>query len=50
MTAFLSVLWVAGFLAWITDRKWPWTDGPMALAAAVIAGLGAGIVLGAWAA
>ena len=46
--AFLTVCWLAGFVAWVTDRRWPWTETAAAFPAAIIAGLGAGIFLGAW--
>ena len=43
---FLTVLWAAGFVAWLLDvGRWPTA---VALPGAVVAGLGAGIVLGAW--
>ena len=44
---FLTILWLAGFVTWLT-RHWPWHDTAAALPAAIIAGLGAGIFLGAW--
>lgn len=47
--AFVTVLWLAGFVAWVTDRRWPWTQTAMAMPAAVVAGLGAGYFLAAWA-
>ena len=46
--AFLSLLWVAGFIAWVTDEIWPWTDTAAAVPAAVVAGLTGGIFLAAW--
>ena len=46
--AFLTVCWLAGFVAWVTDKTWPWTEGAAAVPAAIIAGLGAGILIGAW--
>ena len=45
---FLTVMFVAGMVAWITDRSWPWTDTAAAFPAAIVAGLGAGLFLGAW--
>ena len=45
---FLSLLWLAGFVAWVTDRRWPWTQAWAAIPAAVVAGLGAGLFIGAW--
>ena len=45
---FLTVLWLAGFIAWLTDRRWPWHDTPAAFGAVVIAGAGAGVLIGAW--
>ena len=43
---FLSVLWAAGFTAWLLDvGRYPTA---VILPGAVVAGLGAGIVLGAW--
>ena len=45
---FLSLLWLAGFAAWVTDRRWPWTQASAAIPAAVVAGLGAGLFIGAW--
>ena len=45
---FLSLLWLAGFVAWVTDRRWPWHDSAAALPAAIVAGLGAGLFIGAW--
>lgn len=45
---FCTILWVAGFLAWVTDGRWPWTDTAAAVPAAVVAGLGAGLFLAAW--
>ena len=45
---FLTVAWLAGLAAWLTDRRWPWHDTAAAFPAAIIAGLGAGIFLGAW--
>ncbi|MBP7973406.1 MAG: hypothetical protein KAZ48_11455, partial [Candidatus Nanopelagicales bacterium] len=47
---FLTVCWLAGFVAWVTDRRWPWTETAAAIPAAIIAGLGAGIFLAAWSA
>ena len=43
---FLSLLFVAGLIAWQLDldRK----DTPLVIAGTVIAGLGAGVFLGAW--
>ena len=35
MIAFLTVLWLAGFIAWLTDRRWPWHDTPAAFGAVV---------------
>lgn len=44
--ALLTVLWLAGFVTWLLDvGRWPTA---VALPGAVVAGLGAGIVLGAW--
>jgi len=44
--AFLTVLFVAGLIAWQLDldRK----DTPLVIVGTVIAGLSAGILLGAW--
>lgn len=43
---FLSVLWAAGFVAWLLDiGRYPL---PVILPGAVVAGLGAGIFMGAW--
>jgi hypothetical protein len=44
---FLTVLWAAGLIAWLTDRRWPWTDTPAAVFAVVIAGTGAGLFIAA---
>ncbi len=43
---FLTVLYVAGLLAWLFDLRSKKT--PVLLASVVIAGIGAGIFLGAW--
>ena len=45
---FLSICWLAGFVTWVTDRRWPWAETAAAIPAAIITGLGAGILLGAW--
>jgi len=45
---FLTVLFAAGFTAWLLDRTWPWHDSAAALPAAIVAGLGAGLFIGAW--
>lgn len=45
---FLTVLFVAGVVAWLTSRAWPWHDTPAAIAAGIVAGLGAGLFLNAW--
>jgi len=43
---FLSVLWAAGFVAWALDfGRYPTS---VILPGAVVAGLGAGIFMGAW--
>lgn len=43
---FLTMLFVAGLLAWILDlANW---DTPTAVAGTIVAGLGAGVFLGAW--
>ena len=43
---FLTLLFVAGLLAWILDlARW---DTPTAVAGTIVAGLGAGIFLGVW--
>ena len=43
---FLTMLFVAGLLAWILDlAHW---DTPTAVAGTIVAGLGAGLFLGAW--
>ena len=43
---FLTVLFVAGLLAWILDlAHW---DTPTAGAGTIVAGLGAGVFLGVW--
>ena len=43
---FLTVCFVAGLLAWILDvGRW---DTPTAVAGTIVAGLGAGLFLGAW--
>ena len=43
---FLSVLWAAGFVAWLLDiGRYPTAD---ILPGAVVAGLWAGIFMGAW--
>ncbi len=45
---FLSVLFLAGLTAWILDlNRW---DTPTAVAGTIVAGLGAGVFLAAWAA
>ncbi len=45
---FLSILFTAGLLAWILDlAHW---DTPTAVAGTIVAGLGAGVFLAAWAA
>ena len=45
---FVTVLFVAGLVAWILDlNRW---DTPTAVAGTIVAGLGAGIFLAAWAA
>lgn len=45
---FLTVLWAAGLVAWLTDSAWPWADGPLAFASVIVAGIGAGMFLCAW--
>lgn len=45
---FATVLWLAGLVVWLTDRRWPWTDTPAAFGAVTVAGLGAGLLFGAW--
>lgn len=43
---FLSVLFLAGLIAWIVDlNRW---DTPTAVAGTIVAGLGAGVFFGAW--
>lgn len=44
---FLTVLFLAGLVAWVftVDRR----DTPLLIAGAVVAGVGAGLFLGAWA-
>lgn len=43
---FLSVLFLAGLIAWILDlANW---DTPTAVAGTIVAGIGAGLFLGAW--
>jgi hypothetical protein len=44
---FAAVLWLAGLIAWLTDRAWPWTDTPLAFGAVLIAGTGAGLFIAA---
>jgi hypothetical protein len=45
---FLSVLFLAGLTAWAVDlAHW---DTPTAVAGTIVAGLGAGVFLAAWAA
>ena len=46
--AFLTTLYVAGLVAWLADRRWPWQDTPAVIGGVVIAGLGAGFFLSAW--
>lgn len=43
---FLSVLFLAGLIAWIVDLNR--LDTPTAVAGTIVAGLGAGIFLGVW--
>lgn len=46
---FLSLLWLAGFVAWVTDRRWPGllSDTVVAFGGAVSLGLATGWVIGA---
>lgn len=45
---FVTILYVAALVAWAVAPWWPWKDTGAVAAATVVAGLGAGIVIGAW--
>ena len=45
---FLTVLFVAGLVAWALDTRWPWSESAAAIPAVIVAGMAGGLLIGAW--